>query len=327
MQCQAQWSIAILSSRESPHTLAVAIRAAVQAASDSNSLIDVLVNGNESLASLTSDWLNNMRNPGWPGVRLWYISAGDKANAWNEYVYAVWPGSVIAFFVDGYVSVAPDAFRLLAGGLGGDSHALAAAAVPTEGRTAKALRTMMVRDGGMHGNLYAVKGDTLAVLRERGFRLPLGIYRSDATLGAALAFGLDPSVNRWDARRVLVHPRATWKVFRERRGPLRVVQGTWARIMRQAQGVLENAAVRDHFSIRRCRPESLPRTCHELVQSWINSDPDGARRIFHANYLARLAWRRLRTPRDWSDTEHAPRLLAYARGTAGDEVSIDHASA
>jgi hypothetical protein len=317
MQCQAQWSIAILSSRESPQTLAGAIRAAVQAALDPNSLIDVVVNGNESLASLTSDWLKNMRNPQWPGVRLWYVSAGDKANAWNQYVHVVWPGSLIAFFVDGYVAVKPDAFRLLADGLARAPRALAAAAVPREGRTANRLRAMMLRDGGMHGNLYAIKGETLALLRERGFRLPLGIYRTDPTLGAALAFGLDPGANRWDARRVLVHPDATWTVLPERRGPLRALQSTWGRIIRQAQGILENAAVRDHFSIRKCRPELLPRTSHELVQSWINTDPGAARRIFRGNCLTRFAWRRLRMPRDWSQAERAPRLLVSAGSYAG----------
>jgi hypothetical protein len=83
-------------------------------------------------------------------------------------------------------------------------------------------------------------------------------------------------------------------------------------MMRQAQGVLENAAVREHLSMRKRRPESLPHTCHDLVQSWISANPDDARRIFRSNWLTLLAWRRLRTPRDWSQAEHAPRLLASA---------------
>jgi hypothetical protein len=83
-----------------------------------------------------------------------------------------------------------------------------------------------------------------------------------------------------------------------------------ARVLRQAQGVLENAALRDHFSIRKCRPEALPRTSRDLVQSWISANPADARKIFRSNWLALLAWRRLRTPRDWTQADGAPRLAS-----------------
>jgi len=310
MQIPLQWSIAILSSRETPNVLAAAIRAAAQAALDSVSLIDVIVNGNEDLASQTSDWLKNGHRTAWPHMRVWHVIAGDKANAWNQYVHTLWPGSTVAFFVDGYAGVKLDAFRLLSDGLGRDPHALAAAAVPTEGRSASRLRTTMLREGGIHGNLYAVRGMTLALLRERGFRLPLGIYRTDPTLGAAIAFGLDPTTHEWDLRRILVHPDASWTILTG--GPKRLpsAQSMWTRTMRQAQGVLENAAVRDHFAIRKCRPESLPGTSYDLVQSWMTANPDDSSKLFRRNWLTYFAWRKLRRPRDWSQAEDTPRLFA-----------------
>lgn len=310
MQCRLQWSIAIFSSRETPNVLASAIGAAAQAASDSVSLIDVVVNGNEGLAIQASDRVKNGHLAEWPHVRVWHAIAGDKANAWNQYLHRIWPGSAVAFFVDGYAGVRRDAFRLLSDGLERDPHTLAAAAVPTEGRSASRLRTTMMREGGIHGNLYAVRGETLALLRERGFRLPLGIYRTDPTLGAALAFGLDPASHEWDLRRILVHPDATWTILSEGRKRLPSLRGMWARTMRQAQGVLENAAVRDLFAIRKCRPESLPRTSYELVKSWMVANPDDSSGVLHSNWLSSLAWRKLRTPRDWSQAEDAPRLLA-----------------
>jgi hypothetical protein len=319
MRHQPQWSIAIISSRETANVLAAVIGAAARAASDSVSLIDVMVNGNEDLASQTSHWLKNRGDAAWPHIRVWHSSTGDKANAWNQYVHTVWPGSTMAFFVDGYAGVKLDAFRVLSDGLGRDPNALAAAAVPTEGRSAKRLRTMMVREGGIHGNLYAVRGETLALLRERGFRLPLGIYRTDPTLGAAIAFGLDPATYQWDPRRILVQADATWRILTEGPNRLPSVQGMWGRIMRQAQGVLENAAVRDYFANRKCRPESLPRTNYELVQSWMIANPDDSSRTFRRNWLSYYAWRKLRKPRDWSHAEDAPRLLASVgdRDTSG----------
>jgi hypothetical protein len=34
-------------------------------------------------------------------VRLWSIEVSDKAHVSNQYVHHIWPGSEIAYFVDG----------------------------------------------------------------------------------------------------------------------------------------------------------------------------------------------------------------------------------
>jgi hypothetical protein len=150
----------------------------------------------------------------------------------------------------------------------------------------------------------------MAQLKSIGFRLPLGIYRTDPLLIAVICFGLDPSRNEWDVSRVLVHPRATWR-FR----PLswwspRDLRTQFNRVVRQAQGALENLAVREHFAVQKNLPQSLPGTTSQLVSDWVNSFPEAARRTFIRNPLCFLAARNLRRPRDWSQTKTSPQLIA-----------------
>jgi hypothetical protein len=166
----------------------------------------------------------------------------------------------------------------------------------------------MLREGGIHGNLYAIKGDVLATLKQRGFRLPLGLYRTDPLLGAVLAFGLDPVRNGWDTRRLLVHPHATWTIP-EASLASRVRQHI-KRSVRQAQGALENDAIRDHLSEQRRTPESLPRTTSEMVGQWLDRHRFAALTSLLTTPLRAVAARRLRRHRDWSAAETAPKLVA-----------------
>src|SRR5205814_8352681 len=121
------------------------------------------------------------------------------------------PGNV-AFFNDGCVRVMPDALRLLAAKLADDEKALSVSAVHTYGRSAAYHREQMIRGGGIHGNLFGIRGEVLSLLRARHFKLPLGIYRADGLLGAIMAFNLDPRNNNWDARRLAVQGAATWRL-------------------------------------------------------------------------------------------------------------------
>jgi hypothetical protein len=43
-------------------------------------------------------------------LRIWSITVGDKAFAWNEYLHRIWPASAMTFFIDGYAEVRSDAF-------------------------------------------------------------------------------------------------------------------------------------------------------------------------------------------------------------------------
>jgi hypothetical protein len=308
-----EWSVAIFSSRETLQTLSSSIDAILSATNETASVVDVMVNGNRELANDVGRYIETLHPVGRARtrVRVWYVLVGDKAHAWNQYVHNVLSPSDIAFFVDGYAQVMPDALKLISDALSGTPNALAASGVPTVGRSSEMQTEVMLREGGIHGNLYALRGDFLARLRATGFQLPLGLYRTDGVLGAAISFALDPASNDWDSSLIFVHPKATWKNRPLTWGSAADIRSHLKKVMRQAQGVLENRAVREHLAIQKKTPQSLPRTSAELVWSWISAHPMPALKSF-TNPLCMVAAWRLRKPRDWSEASAPAQLVNQA---------------
>ena len=312
-----RWSVAIFTARETPETLAETIAAAEVACADVPSTIDIIVNGNRVLAETIAASLERGPLSG-PRLRVWFIALGDKSHAWNQYIETIAPESDVAFFIDGYARLVPDSLRSIEQVFADQPEAWAASGVPTVGRSAKRLRGRMQSEGGIHGNLYALRGSVLAMLKARGFRYPLGMYRNDPLLGAVVCFSADPGAHRWNAKRLAVVPAATWtnETLRWTRWSSVVTQ--WKRMQRQAQGALENAAVRQHLALDRLSPESLPRTAAELVARWRATHPDEALALLR-HPLRRHAARQLALRRDWSLAEHAPQILLDRKGAADQE--------
>lgn len=305
------WSIAIFTARETPETLARTIAAAEVACGDVPSTIDIVVNGNRALAETTAIGLERA----WPSnarLRVWFIALGDKSHAWNQYIESIAPQSDAAFFVDGYAQLAPDSLRLIDDTFADQPEAWAASGVPTVGRSAKRLRGRMQTEGGIHGSLYALRGTVVAMLKARGFHYPLGMYRNEPLLGAVVCFGVDPGAHRWNAKRLAVVEGASWtnETLRLTRWSSIVTQ--WKRMQRQAQGDLENAAVRQHLALDRLPVEAPPHTAAELVARWRAAHPEEALALLR-HPLRRRAARQLALRRDWSLTEKAPELLLDRR--------------
>ena len=123
-----KWSVAIFSSREDPSTFIGTVDASVVAAARADqAFIDVVVNGNRALAEEAGCVLMPFARHSRGRVRcpVWHVELGDKAHAWNEYVHRIWPDAEIAYFVDGYAQVFPDAFELINNGLQSTPKALA----------------------------------------------------------------------------------------------------------------------------------------------------------------------------------------------------------
>lgn len=305
------WSVAIFAARETPSELLATIDSIICAASD-RTVIDIMVNGNPLLASETARLIHGMpllSNA--PCLRVWSIFLGGKAHAWNQYVQHVWPGTDLAFFVDGYVRPQPDAFQLLATGMTAAPRSLAGTGVPASGRSALDMRDQMEREGGLHGNCFAIKQAVMNDFRDRNFRLPLGLYGFDSLLGAVLAFGLDPAKNQWNVKeRVLAHPEVTWEIDEKKWWRFSVVKTQINRILNNALRVLVVQATIDHLARRKLPPELLPKTVEDFVLGWVKNNPVEARQTLLKSPLCRIAIAKLRKPRDWSAAIKPP-LLVY----------------
>ena len=303
-----RWSVAVFTSREDGGQLQRTLAAVIAAVAAAPCTIDVLVDGNAATAAAMADWTPRPALAAGSTMRLWLVPWGDKACTWNRYLHEIAPDASIAFFVDGYVRPAPDSLAALARALDADPEAWAAGGVPSVGRSAAALRQRLIADGGLHGNLYALRGSFVALLRQRDFRLPLGLYRNDSLIGAVASFGADPARCAWDRRRIAVVTDASWDNDLPSFGPA-LLRSWFKRRMRQAQGDLENAAVRRHLETRRLPPEHLPRTTTALLHGDPEPAPLIARRGMLDRWLMRRAAGRLAVEPDWSRATLAPRLL------------------
>jgi hypothetical protein len=309
MNSNFEWSVVIFAARETSSVLMSGIEHAVRASSRPCA-IDILINGNAQLATEMAqrfDWRAGGGN--FARCRLWSLAVADKANAWNKYLRFIWPGSKVAFFADGYVRVNSNAFELLSNALDADPGFLGASGVPTQGRTAKSLREHLLAEGGFHGNLCCMRGEVVESITKRDIRLPLGLYRTDSTMGAFLSLNLDPANNEWDSSRIFVHPEASWTLDEKKWWSVGDVLSQLKRVKRQAQGALENQAIRDHLHLKRRRPEDLPETVVALILDWITRNPEAYRKARQWNPLVDLVLSDIRIPRDWGAYTLVPEQL------------------
>ena len=258
----APWSAAIFARDEAP-SLRACLLALARAAGDQALHVTVLLNGSRDGSAAQA--VAALRESGLPGA-VHAIAHADKSNAINQYLHRLHPNAETCFCLDGYVAIAPDALRLLADCLAQHPAANAAAAVPREGRSAAGLRAAMREAPGLHGSLFALRGDFVARLVAFGLRLPVGFYRGDGLLGSFALHDLDATAGGWDGRRIAVAPGASWSVPR-RQGLLR----QWRRRMQQGRGRLQWPAIR--AAIYPGGFAALPADADRATLAWIAADP------------------------------------------------------
>jgi glycosyltransferase involved in cell wall biosynthesis len=125
-------------------------------------------------------------------VWLVEIDRGDKANAWNVFVHDILTPErrreiELHFFMDGDVTLEPDALPRLASAFAEVPSASAAGGMPATGRDRDAWRVRMVENGVIAGNLYALRPSFVRELRERNLRMPVGLIGEDLFLSWLLA--------------------------------------------------------------------------------------------------------------------------------------------
>jgi|GEM_PF-1438882 len=265
---QVDYSIAILSSRETAQTLQRCLDTTIQGLGERRALIDVLINGNHDLSlqvrQILQDYENTASVPENISIRLWEKSFADKASAWNSYIHQIWPLSQKCFFLDGYAFPHKNSFNDMAKMLDQNPYHHAVSAVPTQGRSAPLLRKAMADTSGLHGNCHALRGEVVSRFRDISFHLPQGLYRVDSLIGAALKYNLDPSHHRWRNGRIGVCLDASWDIPNEQSFIQQVKQFVKRRF-RQSRGVLENHAIGEIFSIRKQPLSALPEQASELM--------------------------------------------------------------
>ncbi|MBP0496110.1 glycosyltransferase [Pararoseomonas indoligenes] len=303
---EAEWSAAVFGRNEAPF-IPGCIRALARAGAGRDLHVTVLLNGTTDGSAAAASAA--LREAGLRG-RVFAISQADKANAFNQFVHALRPRAETGFFVDAYAEVAPDALYRLAAGLRAHPAAQAAAAVPSTGRSADALRRRMRVEPGLHGSLFALRGGFLDRIAAAGVRLPIGLYRGDGLVGSLVMHDLDAAHGGWRNERLLVEEGATW--WAPRLSPLRWrdLRRQWHRLVQQGRGRLQWAALKDSLYAADGRGgfPAMPHNADRLVLEWIACAPAVREPRPWRDPFAAMALRRMRRAAPWGDL--TPRLVS-----------------
>lgn len=137
-------------------------------------------------------------------VHLISIALGDKANAWNVFIHELSPRDRDCyFFMDGDVRATAGALDAMLDTLAHHPHANGVAALPQSGRGVAAFQRDMLKNNGVAGNLYGLRGSFVERIRVQHIRMPVGTIGEDALIGAMLKWDLSGDT-RWDNDRVAV---------------------------------------------------------------------------------------------------------------------------
>ncbi|WP_426955499.1 glycosyltransferase [Muricoccus radiodurans] len=158
------------------------------------------------------------------------IARGDKANAWNTYVHELAPhDAALHVFTDGDMTAAPGSIAGFLERFSAEPEANGCAALPISGRSRDKFREKLVQRREMAGNLYALRGSTVAAFRETGVRLPFGMFGEDGLVTALVKHDLDLRRPRNDRRVTattaggFAYPPLSpwslrdWRIYRNRR--------------------------------------------------------------------------------------------------------------
>lgn len=305
-----RWSVAVFGRNEAPW-LRDCLLALARAGDGMTMDVTVLLNGTTDASPAIA--VAALREAALHG-RVCLIDHADKANAFNQFLYRVRPEAETYFFVDAYAVVAPDALRQLARRLRERPAANGAAALPSTGRSAAALRRRMMEQPGLHGSLFALSGAFMQRLALEGLCLPLGLYRGDGLLGSFAMHDLDAHGGGWRDERLAMVPQATWAAPVLHPWRWRDARRQWRRLLQQARGRLQWLAIRQAI-YDASRPAdaagfaALPVDADRLVLDWMAEAPERRPRWWR-DPLAALALRRMRRVRLPTPPQLLPRVMA-----------------
>jgi len=128
---------------------------------------------------------------------------GGKARTWNRFVHDLLadplPETIV--FMDGDAEIAPGSFDALAQTLHDQPHVNAVAGLPLNGRSHLQYQVLIRAEGGLFGDLYALRGALVERIRAAGLRLPVDLVGDDGLVAAWAATDLGPDAD-WDRARL-----------------------------------------------------------------------------------------------------------------------------
>lgn len=132
------------------------------------------------------------------------LSVGDKANAWNHFVFEVSPTHDYYFFCDGDCWFSKGSLPSMIRTLDQAPHANMVSSIPLSGRNRASFAADVINSRGATGNLNLLRADFVSRIRSRGLRMPFGTIGDDSLIGSYAKFDLDFRDGNWDDTRIEV---------------------------------------------------------------------------------------------------------------------------
>lgn len=204
---------------------------------------------------------------GFAGVIVHDWEQGGKARSWNRFLLdTLRPGAEMVVLVDGDAEITPGSIAALADTLAANPNANAAAGLPANGRRMQAYRNAIIRDHGLFGDLYALRGSFLDRMRAAAIRLPDDCIGDDGLIGAMVKTDLGPE-SAWQDERVMPCPEAGFLCEQVSIAAPRSWAMQYARMRNYSVRHFQNQII-SHV-MRTSGPQGLPQRLAALYPIWV----------------------------------------------------------
>jgi glycosyltransferase involved in cell wall biosynthesis len=222
-----------------------------------------LVNGSsDGTADIGRAWAAR-----YPGLTVHDWQEGGKSRTWNRLVHDTLenvPDALVC--MDGDAEIAPGSIDALVGALAANPAANAVAGLPLNGRSHRAYQEQLRNEGGLFGDLYALRGTFVERMRTSAIRLPDDLIGDDGLIAALAMTDLGRDAD-WNRARIAVAENAGFRC--EQTDMLSPV--TWAiqyrRMINYAERHFQNQIISD--VMQRDGATGLPEMLSPLYVEWL----------------------------------------------------------
>lgn len=204
---------------------------------------------------------------GRPHVIVHDIQPGGKSRTWNHYVHHLLTGEEdTVIFLDGDAEILAGSIDALVADLAAHPLANAAAGMPLNGRAVETYRENLRRERGLFGDLYALSGSFVAVIRARALRLPDDLVGDDGLVAAWAHTDLQRD-EAWRLDRVIVCEQAGFACEPVGLARPKTWRMQYKRLINYSVRYFQNRIISD---IMTCEgPDGLPPRLALLYRDWL----------------------------------------------------------
>jgi len=169
-------------------TIQSCLESIIKAGASKTEEIHVIINGSsDGTQNIVYSMSNNH-----PNIKPTVLKLGDRANAWNYYIYNISNDDCHHIFIDGDITISPDSILVLKEAIINNPAPLAYSTLPKNGRLRKYWTKKIIEKHMMFGNYYCLPLKTIEHIKKIKFFLPNGFLCDDAFITWAILRDFQP---------------------------------------------------------------------------------------------------------------------------------------